>query len=366
MDTAQQFRYDQTRLFGRQIRFGETMDDIDIQISRWLETHTPIEIFDKQMPYIFIDWDYKKQQTKPEFGTMLLLLHKLFKKTYTFPWVNAMQKYIDLLATGQVASVEPIKYLVNCVKMLDSSPFTLEENSKNLRLVDTAAEIDLSDCMQPDASPEMVAYITWLQTEFIQDILKSHRGQGGYNREEKHYFFVLYFEKLVIPVLEELTFLNRNPLGNAFIKNLSLRLPSGEMYSDKLYDFILSQFELTPRQRQEERKTLMDAQMEAQRPAEAQRQEMEAQRQAMDAQMKAQRKAMELTKAERKANDSQSAFIKADRLGYRGVTTNGDTSKMFKNRDGFGGKRTKKRKQKRSTNKKRRIHKKRGRMSKRR
>lgn len=91
------------------------------------------------------------------------------------------------------------------------------KQTQNLRLVDTAAEIDLSDCMQPDASPEMVAYITWLQTEFITDILRSHRGQG-YNREEKHYFFVLYFEKLVIPVLEELTFLNRNPLGNAFIK----------------------------------------------------------------------------------------------------------------------------------------------------
>jgi len=139
------------------------------------------------------------------------------------------------------------------------------------------------------------------------------------------------------------------------------------MYSDKLYDFIFEQFKLTPQQRQEERKTLMDAQMEAQRPAmEAQRQEMEAQRQAMDAQMKAQRKAMEITKAEKKANDSQSAFIKADKLGYRGVATNGDTSKMFMKQDGFGGKRTKKRKQKRSTNKKRRIHKKRGRMSKRR
>lgn len=330
MDTAQEFRYDPLKLFGRQIRFGETMNDIDIQISRWLETHTPIEIFDKPMPYIFRDWDTKKQPTKPEFGTMLLLLHKLFTKTYTFPWVDAMQKYIDLLATGQVASVEPIKYLVNCVNMLDASPFALD-NPKNLRLVDTAAEIDLSDCMQPDASPEMVAYITWLQTEFIKDILESRGGQRGYNREEKHYFFVLYFEKLVIPVLEELTCLNRNPLGNAFIKNLSLRLPSGDMYSDKLYDFIFEQFKLTPQQRQKERKTLMDAQM-----------------------------------AEKKANDSQSAFINADQLGYRGVATNGDTSKMFMKQDGFGGKRTKKRKQKRSTNKKRRIHKKRGRMSKRR
>lgn len=131
MDTAQEFRYDPLKLFGRQIRFGETMNDIDIQISRWLETHTPIEIFDKPMPYIFRDWDYKKQRTKPEFGTMLLLLHKLFTKTYTFPWVDAMQKYIDLLATGQVASVEPIKYLVNCVKRLDSSPFTLETNPKS-------------------------------------------------------------------------------------------------------------------------------------------------------------------------------------------------------------------------------------------
>jgi hypothetical protein len=253
-----------------------------------------------------------------------------------------MQKYIDLLATGQVASVEPIKYLVNCVKMLDASPSTLEKNPKNLRLVDTAAEIDLSDCMQPDASPEMVAYITWLQTEFIKDILKSNRGQG-YNRQEKYHFFVLYFEKLVIPVLEELTFLNRNPLGNAFIKKeLSLRLPSGDMYSSKLYDFIFEQFELTPRQRQEERKTLMDAQMEAQRPA------------------------MELSKAKRIMKEADEAFLKADNKGYRGVATNGDTSKMFKNQDGFGGKRTKKRKQKRSTNKKRRVHKKRGRMSKRR
>lgn len=337
MDTAQQYPYDPLKLFGTD-RFGETMDDIDIQVSRWLETHTPIEIFDKRMPYIFIDWDYK-QPTKPEFGTMLELLHKLFNKTYMFPWVDAMQKYIDLLATDQPASVEPIKYLVRCVRMLDSSPSTLETNPKNLRLVDTAAEIDLSDCMQPDASPEMVAYITWLQTKFIEDILTSQ----GYNRQERHYFFVLYFEKLVIPVLEELTCLNRNPLGNAFIKKkLSHRLPSGKMYSSKLYDFIFQQFKLTPRQRQEERKTLMDAQMEAQRPA------------------------MELSKAKRIMKEADEAFLKADNKGYRGVATNGDTSKMFKNRDGFGGKRTKKRKQKRSTNKKRRIHKKRGRMSKRR
>ena len=284
----------------------------------------------------------QNNEQNQRFDTMLVLLHKLFTKTYTFPWVDAMQKYIDLLATGQVASVEPIKYLVNCVKMLDASPSTLEKNPKNLRLVDTAAEIDLSDCMQPDASPEMVAYITWLQTEFIKDILKSNRGQG-YNRQEKYHFFVLYFEKLVIPVLEELTFLNRNPLGNAFIKKeLSLRLPSGDMYSSKLYDFIFEQFELTPRQRQEERKTLMDAQMEAQRPA------------------------MELSKAKRIMKEADEAFLKADNKGYRGVATNGDTSKMFKNQDGFGGKRTKKRKQKRSTNKKRRVHKKRGRMSKRR
>jgi hypothetical protein len=185
--------------------------------------------------------------------------------------------------------------------------------------------------MQPDASPEMVAYITWLQTEFITDILRSHRGQG-YNREEKHYFFVLYFEKLVIPVLEELTFLNRNPLGNAFIKkNLSLRLPSGDMYSSKLYDFIFEQFKLTLKERQEERKTLM-----------------------------------ELSKAKRKMKEADEAFLKADNKGYKGVATNGDTSKMFMKQDGFGGKRTKKRKQKRSTNKKRRVHKKRGRMSKRR
>jgi len=43
-----------------------------------------------------------------------------------------------------------------------------------------------------------------------------------------------------------------------------------------------------------------------------------------------------------------------------GVATNSDTSKMYNNQAGFGGKRTKKR----STNKKCRIHKKRGRMSK--
>lgn len=292
---AQQFQYDQTQLFGRQNRFGETISDIDIQISRWLETHTPIEIFDKRMLYMFRDED------KPRFEPIFFLLHTLFTRTYTFPWANAMQKYIDLLATDQPASVEPIKDLVRCVKMLDSSPFTVQSNPKNLRLVDTAAEIDLSDCMQPDASPEMVAYITWLQTEFIKDILES--GQG-YNRQEIHYHFILYFEKLVIPVLEELTFLNRNPLGNAFIKkSLSLRLPSGEMHAYRLYDFILKQLKLTPKERQEERKTLIDAQ----------RKEMEAQR-----------------------------------------------------RDGFGGKRTKKRKQKRSTNKKCRIHKKRGCMSKRR
>jgi hypothetical protein len=65
MDTAQQYPYDPLKLFGTS-RFGETMDDIDIQISRWLETHTPIEIFDKRMPYIFIDWDDTKQRTKPE------------------------------------------------------------------------------------------------------------------------------------------------------------------------------------------------------------------------------------------------------------------------------------------------------------
>jgi hypothetical protein len=328
---AQQFQYDQTQLFGRQNRFGETISDIDIQISRWLETHTPIEIFDKRMLYMFRDED------KPRFEPIFFLLHTLFTRTYRFPWVDAMQKYIDLLATDQPDSVEPIKDLVRCVKMLDSSPFTLQSNPQNLEHVNTVNDIDLSHCMQPDASasPEMVAYITWLKNEFIEDILTSQ----GYNRHEIHHHFILYFETLVIPVLEELTFLNRNPLGNAFIKkSLSLRLQSGDMYSSKLYDFILKQFELTPKERQKERKTLMDAQ----------------------------RKAIELTKAEKKANDSQSAFIKADRLGYRGVATNGDTSKMFMNRDGFGGKRTKKRKQKRSTNKKRRIHKKRGCMSKRR
>ena len=43
---AQDFRYDPLELFGT-TRMGSTTADIDIEVSRWLETHHPIEIFDK-------------------------------------------------------------------------------------------------------------------------------------------------------------------------------------------------------------------------------------------------------------------------------------------------------------------------------
>lgn len=313
---AQQFPFDPLKLFGTS-RYGATTAEIDDEVSRWLETHHPIEIFDKRMPYpsnFYLSSDVPKK-----YGTLREVLKSLRSE---FSYYDITQKYADLLATNQPVSVEPITFFINCLK----EKRILQDGQDVGR--DQMIEI-LSNCKQPGINPVMSDYIDYLQAKFIE-FMMIYTSNARYERK----IVLQYnFEHLVIPLLEELTNLNRNPKGHDFITSKLTRSIDGRMVKNVINWLVFD----------------ADDYNRARQPL-----------------MEAQRKAMELTKAERKANDSQSAFIRAEQLGYRGVATIGDTSKMLMNQDGFGGKRTKKRKQKRSTNKKRRIHKKRGRMSKRR
>ena len=102
---AQQFPFNPLKLFGES-RYGATTAEIDNEVSRWLETHHPIEIFDKRIPYpsnFYTSGDKKD-------GTLREVLNSL---PNTFSYSDITQKYADLLATNQPVSVEPITFFIN-------------------------------------------------------------------------------------------------------------------------------------------------------------------------------------------------------------------------------------------------------------
>jgi hypothetical protein len=363
---AQQFSFNPLKLFGES---GATTAEIDDEVSRWLETHHPIEIFDKQMPY---PSNFYTSANK-KYGTLREVLNSLQSE---FSYSNVMQRYADLLAENQPVSVEPITFFIECLeekRILENGQNVAQDEIRSAQDAGEMIEI-LSNCKQPGINPVMSDYIDYLQAKFIEFMMR----YTSYARYERKIVLQYNFEHLIIPFLQELTNLNRNPKGHDFIRS---KLTIVRLGRDRMTDFpVLVNFIWGEGRKggpnetnyNQTRKLLMDKHRAPAQAAQAGIDEILARVDrdvaARAAELaKAERKAIELAKAERKANDSQSAFIKADQSGYRGVATNGDTSKMFMmNLDGFGGKRTKKRKQKRSTNKKRRIHKKRGRMSKRR
>ena len=102
---AQDFPYDPLKLFGTS-RYGATTADIDDEVSRWLETHHPIEIFDKRIPY-----PSNLYSSTKKYGTLREVLNSL---PNTFSYFDITQKYADLLATNQPVSVEPIKFFIKC------------------------------------------------------------------------------------------------------------------------------------------------------------------------------------------------------------------------------------------------------------
>lgn len=168
------------------------------------------------------------------------------------------------------------------------------------------------------------------------------------------------------PFLEELTNLNRNQKGHDFIEfNLTLvRLGENRPYFPVLVNFIFGDGNGTNYEKNysEKRKLLIDG---YKAPAEAARANIEniLTRVDRDVATRAADRAHTLA-----LGNGVSHALSQPRLNDPGS----EDRQLFARRprknlgDLGGGKRTKKRKQKRSTNKKRRVHKKRGRMSKRR
>ena len=116
---AQQFPFNPLKLFGES-RFGATTAEIDDEVSRWLETHHPIEIFDKIMPYpsnFYLSSDVPKK-----YGTLREVLNSL---PNMFSYSDITQKYADLLATNQPVSVEPITFFIKCLR--EVSKFLLSD-----------------------------------------------------------------------------------------------------------------------------------------------------------------------------------------------------------------------------------------------
>jgi hypothetical protein len=283
---AQDFRYDPLELFGT-TRMGSTTAEIDYEVSRWLETHHPIEIFDKRMPYP--SNFYLSSYVPKKYGTLREVLNSLHSE---FSYSKVTQKYADLLATNQPVSVEPITFFIKCLKekrILENGQDVAGDQIRSARDADEMIQI-LANCKQPGINPVMSDYIDYLQTQFIEFMMR----YTSYSRYEAKFKLQYNFRYLVIPFLEELTILIRNPKGHDFIKSKLTRSIDGRMA-----DHVINWLVYDDNEYKKIRQILIDR---YKAPAEAAR----------------------------------------------------------------GGKRTKKRKQKRSTNKKRRIHKKRGRMSKRR
>ena len=351
---AQDFRYDPLKLFGES-RYGGTTADIDIEVSRWLETHHPIEIFDKIMPYpsnFYLSSDVPKK-----YGTLREVLNSLHSE---FSYSKVMQRYADLLATNQPASVEPITFFIECLeekRILENGQNVSKDEIRSARDAGEMIQI-LANCKQPGINQVMSDYIDFLQTQFIEFMMK----YTSYSRYERKIVLQYNFRYLIIPFLQELTILNRNPKGHDFIKS---KLTIVRLGRDRMIDFpVLVNFiwgegpKGGPKEQNynQTRQILIDR---YKAPAEA------AQAGIEDI----------LTRVDRDVNARAAVRAQIHDLGpdaslFRPEEIDrAEEKKQFAEqfaRRSRGGKRTKKRKQKRSTNKKRRIHKKRGRMSKRR
>jgi hypothetical protein len=334
---AHQFSFKPLELFGT-TRMGSTTADIDIEVSRWLETHHPIEIFDKRMPYpsnFYLSSDVPKK-----YGTLREVLNSL---PNMFSYSDITQKYADLLATNQPVSVEPITFFIKCLeekKILEyGGQDVAGDQIRNARDAGEMIEI-LSNCKQPGINSVMSDYIDYLQTKFIKYMMNF----TGYSRFSSKFVLQCNFRYLVIPFLEELTILNRNPKGHDFIKSKLTMSIDGRMV-----DHVINWLVYDDNDYKKIRQILIDR---YKAPAEAARAGIEA----------------ILTRVDRDvaARAHDLGHDVSDELSQPKLNDPGSEDRKQFARRSRGGKRTKKRKQKRSTNKKRRIHKKCGRMSKRR
>ena len=335
---AQDFRHDPLKLFGN----GGTTAEIDDEVSRWLETHHPIEIFDKRMPYpsnFYLSSDVPKK-----YGTLREVLNSLHSE---FSYSKVMQRYADLLATNQPASVEPITFFIECLeekRILENGQNVAQDEIRSARDAGEMIQI-LANCKQPGINQVMSDYIDFLQTQFIEFMMK----YTSYSRYERKIVLQYNFRYLIIPFLQELTILNRNPKGHDFIKSKLTRSIDGRMV-----DHVINWLVYDDNDYKNIRQTLIDR---YKAPAEAAQAGIDEILARVDRDVAA--------RAAARAHD-----LGPDASLFRPkVIDTAEEKKQFAEqfaRRSRGGKRTKKRKQKRSTNKKRRIHKKRGRMSKRR
>jgi hypothetical protein len=332
---AQQFPFNPLKLFGES-RFGATTAEIDDEVSRWLETHHPIEIFDKIMPYpsnFYLSSDVPKK-----YGTLREVLNSL---PNMFSYSDITQKYADLLATNQPVSVEPITFFIKCLKEKKILEYggqdVAGDQIRNARDAGEMIEI-LSNCKQPGINQVMSDYIDYLQTKFIEFMMNF----TDYSRYAAKFKLQYNFRYLVIPFLEELTNLNRNPKGHDFIKSKLTRSIDGRMV-----DHVINWLVYDDNDYKKIRQILIDR---YKAPAQAAQAGIEDILTRVDRDVNA-RAAVRAQIHDDPGSEDRQQFARRSRI-------NPD--------DLGGGKRTKKRKQKRSTNKKRRIHKKRGRMSKRR
>ena len=347
---AHQFSFKPLELFGT-TRMGSTTADIDIEVSRWLETHHPIEIFDKRMPY---PSNFYLRTEK--FGTLREVLNSLHSE---FSYSKVMQRYADLLAENQPASVEPITFFIECLeekRILHEGQNVAEDEIRSAQDAGEMIEI-LSNCKQPGINSVMSDYIDYLQAKFIEFMMR----YTSYPRYEAKIILQCNFKYLIIPFLQELTILNRNPKGHDFIRS---KLTIVRLGRDRMTDFpVLVNFiwgegpKGGPNERiyNQTRKLLMDKYRE---PAEAARAGIEDILTRVDRDVAA--------RAADRAHTLALGNDVSDALSQPRLNDPGSEDRQQFARRSRGGKRTKKRKQKRSTNKKRRVHKKRGRMSKRR
>ena len=342
---AQQFPFDPLKLFGTS-RYGATTAEIDDEVSRWLETHHPIEIFDKRIPY-----PSNLYLSTKKYGTLREVLNSL---PNMFSYSNITQKYADLLATNQPVSVEPIEFFITCLEEKRILEHGQNVGGDQIRSAETAGEMIeiLSNCKQPGINPVMSDYIDYLQTKFIEFMMNF----TSYVRYEAKLKLQYNFRYLVIPFLEELTSLNRNQVGHDFIKSKLTRSIDGIMI-----DHVINWLVYDNNDYNRIRQTLIDR---YKAPAEAAQAGIEEILTRVDRDVAA--------RAAVRAQTHDLGYDVSDVLSRPGLKEGNEDRQQFARRsrinpdDTGGGKRTKKRKQKRSTNKKRRIHKKRGRMSKRR
>lgn len=330
---------------------AEDFPETDIEISRWLETHHPIEIFDKRMPY---PSNFYLENGIKNYGTLRELINSLGGKEFSYSKV--MQRYVNLLAKNQPVSVEPIRFFIKCLK---EKRIVQDSVSRDETLY--AANPDemiqiLSNCKEPGINQVMSDYIDFIQTQFIE--LMMLWKDNYHARYERKTVLRFNFEYLIIPFLQVLTNLNRDPKGNNFIKSYLATVTSKpDYYYPTLVNFLWEDDHYN-----NIRKQLMDKHRAPAEAAQAGIDEI-------------------LARVDRDANARAVKRMGPDASSFRPEVIDKDEEKKqfteqfsrrkkktydnIRNNTG-GRKRTKKRKQKRSTNKKRRVHKKRGRISKRR